>query len=78
MDGRDGINGQKQRGFTLVEVVVALGIGSVVLVSAMSMLVFFMQAWRTEPTPYERFCDHVQQCMRFLQQEKAGFPASTS
>ena len=73
MDGCDGMNGQKQRGFTLVEVVVALGIGSVVLISAMSMLVFFMQAWRTEPTPYERFCDHVQQCMRFLQQEADTF-----
>ena len=73
MDGRDGINEHKQRGFTLVEVVVALGIGSVVLVSAMSMLVFFMRAWRTEPTPYERFCDHVQQCMRFLQQEADTF-----
>ena len=66
-------NGRKQQGFTLVEVVVALGIGSVVLISAMSMLVFFMQAWRTEPTPYERFCDHVQQCMRFLQQEADTF-----
>ena len=73
MDNRDGTNGQKQRGFTLVEVVVALGIGSIVLISAMSMLVFFMQAWRTEPTPYERFCDHVQQCMRFLQQEVDTF-----
>lgn len=73
MNGRGNGNGQKQRGFTLVEVVVALGIGSVVLVSAMSMLVFFMQAWRTEPTPYERFCDHVQQCMRFLQQEADTF-----
>jgi prepilin-type N-terminal cleavage/methylation domain-containing protein len=73
MDGRDGIDNQKQQGFTLVEVVVALGIGSVVLISAMSMLVFFMQAWRTEPTPYERFCDHVSQCMRFLQQEADTF-----
>ena len=73
MDGRDGMDSQKQQGFTLVEVVVALGIGSVVLISAMSMLVFFMQAWRTEPTPYERFCDHVQQCMRFLQQEADTF-----
>lgn len=73
MDGRNGMNGQKQGGFTLVEVVVALGIGSVVLISAMSMLVFFMQAWRTEPTPYERFCDHVSQCMRFLQQEADTF-----
>ena len=73
MDGHDGIDSQKQQGFTLVEVVVALGIGSVVLISAMSMLVFFMQAWRTEPTPYERFCDHVQQCMRFLQQEADTF-----
>lgn len=71
MDGRE--NGHKQQGFTLVEVVVALGIGSVVLVSVMSMLVFFMQAWRTEPTPYERFCDHVSQCMRFLQQEADTF-----
>ena len=73
MDGRDGMNGQKRQGFTLVEVVVALGIGSVVLISAMAMLVFFMQAWRTEPTPYERFCDHIQQCMRFLQQEVDTF-----
>ncbi len=73
MDGRDGMDSQKQQGFTLVEVVVALVIGSVVLISAMSMLVFFMQAWRTEPTPYERFCDHVQQCMRFLQQEADTF-----
>ena len=73
MDGRDGMDNQKQQGFTLVEVVVALGIGSIVLISAMSMLVFFMQAWRTEPTPYERFCDHVQQCMRFLQQEADTF-----
>lgn len=69
MDGRGNIKNGRQRGFTLVEVVVALGIGSVVLVSAMSMLVFFMQAWRKEPTPYERFCEHVGQCMRFLQQE---------
>ena len=73
MDGRNGMNGQKQQGFTLVEVVVALGIGSVVLISAMSMLVFFMQTWRKDPTPYERFCDHVQQCMRFLQQEVDTF-----
>lgn len=73
MVNHNGMNGQKQQGFTLVEVVVALGIGSVVLISAMSMLVFFMQAWRTEPTPYERFCDHVQQCMRFLQQEADTF-----
>lgn len=73
MVNHNGMNGQKQQGFTLVEVVVALGIGSVVLISAMSMLVFFMQAWRTEPTPYEHFCDHVQQCMRFLQQEADTF-----
>ena len=73
MDGRNGMNGQKRQGFTLVEVVVALGIGSVVLISAMAMLVFFMQAWKTEPTPYERFCDHIQQCMRFLQQEVDTF-----
>ena len=73
MDGRDGMDGQKRQGFTLVEVVVALGIGSVVLIAAMSMLVFFMQTWRKEPTPYERFCDHVQQCMRFLQQEADTF-----
>lgn len=73
MVNHNGMNGQKQQGFTLVEVVVALGIGSVVLISAMAMLVFFMQAWRTEPTPYERFCDHVQQCMRFLQQEADTF-----
>ena len=64
---------RKRQGFTLVEVVVALGIGSVVLISVMSMLVFFMQAWRKEPTPYERFGDHVCQCMRFLQQEADTF-----
>ena len=73
MEDRGNMNDRKRQGFTLVEVVVALGIGSIVLISAMSMLVFFMQAWRTEPTPYERFCDHVQQCMRFLQQEADTF-----
>lgn len=73
MDDYGNMKGRKRQGFTLVEVVVALGIGSVVLVSVMSMLVFFMQAWRTEPTPYERFCDHVQQCTRFLQQEADTF-----
>ena len=73
MEDCGNMNDRKRQGFTLVEVVVALGIGSIVLISAMSMLVFFMQAWRTEPTPYERFCDHVQQCMRFLQQEADTF-----
>lgn len=59
---------QKQSGFTLMEVVIALALGGLILSSVMALFVGFVQAFENRNTSYDKFLSHVDQCMRFLTQ----------
>ena len=56
-------------GFTLVEVVISLALGGLILSSVMSLFVGFFQTWNAEKTPYEKFIDHIDNCVRFLKNQ---------
>lgn len=57
---------KRQRGFTLVEVVISLALGGLILTAIMSLFVSFVQVWQVKKTPYESFIEHVDNCTRFL------------
>ena len=55
-----------KRGFTMVEVLLALSIGSLVLVSATSLLMTISQAWANRPATRDAFDAHVNGVAQFL------------
>lgn len=59
---------QKQSGFTLMEVVIALALGGLILSSVMALFVGFVQAFENRNTSYDKFLSHVDHCIRFLTQ----------
>ncbi len=60
---------RKNRGFTLIEVVISLALSGLILTAMMSLFVGFVHAWQTQKTPYENFINHVDNCVRFLSGE---------
>lgn len=60
---------KRKSGFTLVEVVISLALGGLILSSVMSLFVGFFQTWNAEKTPYEKFIDHINNTVRFLQNQ---------
>ena len=60
---------KRTSGFTLVEVVISLALGGLILSSVMSLFVGFFQTWNAEKTPYEKFIDHIDNTVRFLQNQ---------
>lgn len=55
-----------RKGFTLVEVLLALSIGSLVLVAATSLLITIAQAWANRPASRDAFLSHVNGVSNFL------------
>ena len=55
-----------KRGFTMVEVLLALSIGSLVLISATSLLMTISQAWANRPATRDAFDAHVNGVAHFL------------
>ena len=55
-----------RKGFTLVEVLLALSIGSLVLVAATSLLITIAQAWANRPATRDAFLSHVNGVSNFL------------
>ena len=55
-----------RKGFTLVEVLLALSIGSLVLVAATSLLITISQAWANRPATRDAFLSHVNGVSNFL------------
>jgi len=56
----------KRSGFSLVEVLLALAIGGLVLLSASALLVTISQAWANRPATREAFDTHVNGVAHFL------------
>ena len=50
---------RKNRGFTLIEVVISLALSGLILTAMMSLFVGFVHAWQTQKTPYENFINHL-------------------
>ena len=55
-----------RKGFTLIEVLLALSIGSLVLVAATSLLITIAQAWANRPATRDAFLSHVNGVSNFL------------
>ena len=55
-----------RRGFTIMEVLLALSIGGLVLVTATSLLVTISQAWAKRPATRDFFDAHVNGVADFL------------
>lgn len=66
---RNAMINKRTSGFTLVEVVISLALGGLILSSVMSLFVGFFQTWNAEKTPYEKFIDHIDNSVRFLQNQ---------
>jgi len=56
----------KNRGFTIVEVLLALTIGGLVLVAATALLITISQAWANRPATRDAFDAHVNGVAHFL------------
>ncbi len=56
---------QTLAGFTLLEVILALGLGGLVLSTLMTVFVSFVQVWN-EPEEQRSFFEHVENCTRIL------------
>lgn len=56
----------KNRGFTMVEVLLALTIGGLVLVAATALLITISQAWANRPATRDAFDAHVNGVAHFL------------
>jgi len=57
---------KKQSGFSLVEVLLALAVGGLVLMSASSLLVTISQSWANRPATRDAFDAHVNGIAHFL------------
>lgn len=55
-----------RKGFTLVEILLALSVGSLVLVAATSLLITIAQAWANRPATRDAFLSHVNGVSNFL------------
>lgn len=55
-----------RKGFTLVEVLLALSIGSLVLVAATALLITIAQSWANRPATRDAFLAHVNGVSNFL------------
>ena len=55
-----------RKGFTLVEVLLALSIGGLVLVAATSLLITIAQSWANRPATRDAFLTHVNGVSNFL------------
>ncbi|MDG1173885.1 MAG: prepilin-type N-terminal cleavage/methylation domain-containing protein, partial [Opitutales bacterium] len=55
-----------RKGFSLVEVLLALAIGGLVLMAASSLLVTISQAWANRPATRDAFDAHVNGVAHFL------------
>lgn len=69
-----------RKGFTLVEVLLALSIGSLVLVAATSLLITIAQAWANRPASRDAFLSHVNGVSNFLSiiLEEASFSIAST
>lgn len=56
----------RRNGFTLVEVLLALSIGSLVLVAATALLITIAQSWANRPATRDAFLSHVNGVSNFL------------
>ena len=57
---------RRSRGFTLIEVLLALALASLLLISATSLLVNLSKAWVKRPATRDAFDSHVNGVARFL------------
>jgi prepilin-type N-terminal cleavage/methylation domain-containing protein len=55
-----------RKGFTLVEVLLALSIGSLILVAATALLITIAQSWSNRPATRDAFLSHVNGVSNFL------------
>jgi len=55
-----------RKGFTLVEVLLALSIGSLILVAATALLITIAQSWANRPATRDAFLSHVNGVSNFL------------
>ena len=69
-----------RRGFSMVEVLLALAIGGLVLVSATNLLVLISKEWADRPAARDAFDAHVNGVARFLAavMEEATVPVLNS
>ena len=69
-----------RKGFTLIEVLLALSIGSLVLVAATSLLITIAQAWANRPASRDAFLSHVNGVSNFLSiiLEEASFSIAST
>jgi prepilin-type N-terminal cleavage/methylation domain-containing protein len=69
-----------RKGFTLIEVLLALSIGSLVLVAATSLLITIAQAWANRPATRDAFLSHVNGVSNFLSiiLEEASFSIAST
>ena len=70
----------RNRGFTMVEVLLALTIGGLVLVAATALLITISQAWANRPATRDAFDAHVNGVAHFLSAllDDASLPALAS
>ena len=68
----------KKRGFSMIELLLAMAIGGMLLVGAVSLLVTMSQAWANRPATRDAFDAHVNGVANFLQAtlEEASLPLS--
>lgn len=68
------------RGFSLIEVLLALAVGGIVLMAASSLLVTISQAWANRPATRDAFDAHVNGIAHFLTAvfEEATYPNENS
>ena len=57
---------RSKKGFSLVEVLLALAVGGIVLMAASSLLVTISQAWANRPATRDAFDAHVNGIAHFL------------
>ena len=68
----------KKRGFSMIELLLAMAIGGMLLVGAVSLLVTMSQAWANRPATRDAFDAHVNGVANFLQAtlEEASLPSA--
>ena len=57
---------RSKKGFSLVEVLLAMAVGGIVLMAASSLLVTISQAWANRPATRDAFDAHVNGIAHFL------------
>ena len=68
----------KKSGFSMIELLLAMAIGGLLLVGAVSLLVTVSQAWANRPATRDAFDAHVNGVANFLHavMEEASLPQS--